>query len=303
MSKPQTTAFVANAASAGILESLAQHFAQQPALGQAKHLRLRNAILAAIRDGVLGPGDQVPPEQDLSAAVQLSLGTVQRTLRELAQEGTLLREHGRGTFVAYPGLPMDAIWQFRFRSSPSARRQPVSSKVIDQATIAETGRWSDALGPDAAGYLRFTRIIQVMNGPACFNELYLCASRFPGLSLAGAEDLTNINIKMLLAQDYNAPTLAVEQIARPARISARASEVLQCADDIHGMDVDVVGFSYGREPITLQRIWVPPTEFYMDFTYEESDFIKAGGAGVAKHGVRSLNFSDAADLSTVQRKK
>ena len=77
-------------------------FAQAAEPGVPKHVRLRNAVLAAIRKGYLKPGDQLPPEQEVSRAVGLSLGTVQRALSNLANERALVREQGRGTFIAKP---------------------------------------------------------------------------------------------------------------------------------------------------------------------------------------------------------
>ena len=87
------------------LEHLRVEFAQAEMPDVPKHVRLRNAVLSAIRKGHFRPGDQLPPEQELSRAVGLSLGTVQRALARLAADHALTREHGRGTFIARTELP------------------------------------------------------------------------------------------------------------------------------------------------------------------------------------------------------
>jgi GntR family transcriptional regulator len=57
-------------------------------------------ILQYIDENKLQDGDQLPPETKLGVQAGVSLVTVRRALSELAAQGILRREQGRGTFVA-----------------------------------------------------------------------------------------------------------------------------------------------------------------------------------------------------------
>ncbi len=59
-------------------------------------------ILQHIDEEQLREGEQLPPEAKLALRAGVSLVTVRRALAELATQGVVRREQGRGTFVARP---------------------------------------------------------------------------------------------------------------------------------------------------------------------------------------------------------
>lgn len=69
--------------------------AERPKYGQ-----LMDALRARIRAGVYQIGDLIPPESRLQTEFGVSRITVRRAVDELAREGILLKEQGRGTYVA-----------------------------------------------------------------------------------------------------------------------------------------------------------------------------------------------------------
>ena len=268
MAKPGAKTTLKKAANFEAQSVIAGYFEQSSHSNQSKHLRVRNAILDTIVAGHLISGDRVPPEHELCTALSVSLGTVQRALRELSIDGTLVREHGRGTFVARSGLSDGEIWQFRFRKLNDDKLLPVSTVVVAETVVRGPGRWRDALGADPEGYLKIVRIITVAGGLDCYSELYLGRSRFAAVSDIALPQLRNINIKSILARQFNAPTLSITQLAHAAPIPEAATGYLHLAAGTIGMQVDVVGHSFGKESITLQRIWFPASDCYMDMTHE-----------------------------------
>jgi GntR family transcriptional regulator len=57
-----------------------------------------------IMNGEYRPGDRLPSEAELCAMYGVSRMTVRRAVTLLAQDGVVLTENGRGTFVRAPGL-------------------------------------------------------------------------------------------------------------------------------------------------------------------------------------------------------
>ena len=62
--------------------------------------QLKEILLRDIRSGKLKPDDRLPPEDQVAASYGVSVITVRRTLTDLATEGYIRRERGRGTSVA-----------------------------------------------------------------------------------------------------------------------------------------------------------------------------------------------------------
>jgi GntR family transcriptional repressor for pyruvate dehydrogenase complex len=61
--------------------------------------RIVQDILQKIENGILKPGDRLPPERDLATAFGVSRTTVRDALRTLAGLGVIAIQHGRGIFV------------------------------------------------------------------------------------------------------------------------------------------------------------------------------------------------------------
>lgn len=66
--------------------------------------QLYRILLGKITSGVWKPGDLIPSEKDLGVQFSLSRITVRQTLQQLAADGYLSRQQGRGTFVAQPRI-------------------------------------------------------------------------------------------------------------------------------------------------------------------------------------------------------
>ena len=71
------------------------------------YFQLKQILLAQIEREKWRTGDLIPSEQELQDTYGLSRTTVRQTLSELANEGRLTRQRGRGTFVTRPKFAHD----------------------------------------------------------------------------------------------------------------------------------------------------------------------------------------------------
>ena len=67
---------------------------------KAKYLALADAIVTAITNGTLAPGDQLPTVREFAHKVGVTPGTVARAYRRLTESGRLEARVGSGTFVS-----------------------------------------------------------------------------------------------------------------------------------------------------------------------------------------------------------
>ncbi|MBO0792131.1 MAG: GntR family transcriptional regulator, partial [Ktedonobacteraceae bacterium] len=65
-------------------------------------VQLKNILREQIRTGVWKPGDRIPSEAEIREYFPVSRATVRQSIAELEQEGVLVRQQGRDTFVRKP---------------------------------------------------------------------------------------------------------------------------------------------------------------------------------------------------------
>lgn len=63
-------------------------------------LQVADAIKRSLLRNELQPGDQLPPGRELAASLDVSLETVQRAYRQLAEQGVATSRVGRGTRIS-----------------------------------------------------------------------------------------------------------------------------------------------------------------------------------------------------------
>ena len=97
-----------------------------------------------ILDGVLKPGDQIPPERDLAAMVGVSRTSVRDALRDLESRGLIDRKPGRGTIVraapeeflglALVGSPKDLARLIQAMEVRALVEPPIAHRAAARAT-------------------------------------------------------------------------------------------------------------------------------------------------------------------------
>lgn len=68
------------------------------------YVQVRDAIQARIQDGVWNPGDRLPGEPELCRLFDVSRTVIRQALNDLVYKGLVVREKGKGTFVAQPKI-------------------------------------------------------------------------------------------------------------------------------------------------------------------------------------------------------
>jgi DNA-binding GntR family transcriptional regulator len=246
------------------IERILAEFLRSEQHGAPKHTRLKQAILKAIGDGVLSPGDRLPAEQDFSKALGLALGTVQRALNSLAHDQAITREQGRGTFVSTPTLRVEDLWEYRFVEKYGASPLPIKIEQIGRQTIAERNPWLDVLGHDHGGYCELTRIVTVNDDLRCLSRIYVRNSRFPEIAKLPKSAVPG-NLKKFFAEQLKTPTHSVEQFLGPCRLTPDLCALLKIKPS-PGMRLNSIGRTISEEAITFQTLWIPHTEYLLEMS-------------------------------------
>ena len=144
---------------------------KEPVAGVSKYALLRDALVDAIASGDWKRGAQLPTEQELARETPFSLGTVQRALRGLVDDGIIIRRQGFGTFVADDVKPLNKPWHMRFVSPDGDEVVETYTYVLDRQNVRKKGRWSRYF-PNKTDLFVIERRFRIVDKFWVFNRFY-----------------------------------------------------------------------------------------------------------------------------------
>jgi DNA-binding transcriptional regulator YhcF (GntR family) len=103
-------------------------------------------LRAAIAARRLAPGDRLPALRELATAAGVNVNTVRAVYGRLADQGVIVSEHGRGTFVAEPQRDERELRALAERTAEDASRRGVDPRELAAILFAQ----NPATSPGAA---------------------------------------------------------------------------------------------------------------------------------------------------------
>lgn len=147
---------------------------------QPRYSQVKSHLLKLISGGELKPNDRVPSENELVAALGVSRMTVNRALRELADEGVVVRLPGVGTFVA-DSRPHSNVMRVRnIADEIRARGHTHSAKVVTLEEVTANARLVERLEVRPGDKLFHSVILHLESGqPIQVEDRYVCPRLAP----------------------------------------------------------------------------------------------------------------------------
>lgn len=221
--------------------------------GEPKHRQLLRAIEQALVDGVWRPGERFPTETELQRALPFSLGTIQRAVQTLKDQGRLLRGRRRGTVIADPAPTLPDPLHLRFIGE-GGQVLAVSTQSLTRRRTVSRARWASGLAAPGQPLLRIDRVFSVDGRWPVGSRFYADPARFPALATRPARDLVGENFKLLLGREFGQPIASMDQAVQALRLPVSMARVLGAVD---GLRVDVLARSAEGTALYFQEIFVP----------------------------------------------
>ncbi len=200
-----------------------------------RYQQLVRHLGAAIRQGVLAPDTQLPPERALTELAEVSRVTIRRAIRALADEGLVEQRHGSGTFVCHasPRLEQSLSSLISFSENLRLRGQTPSSVVLDRGLYMPTRDEFMILGlSPSARVARIKRLRSADGTPLAIESSTLPADILP--------DPTQVKTSLydLLRAGGRAPVRAIQRVT---------------ACNLDAEDADRLGMAAGEAVLNIQR--------------------------------------------------
>jgi GntR family transcriptional regulator len=145
--------------------------------------QLKTVILREIEAGRWEPEARLPTEDDLASRFGVSKITVRQALRELAGEGFIRREQGRGTFVERRRLQQGPRELTSFTDEMRSHGLVPASRVLEQGAVPAPPAVAGALGlaPDARVF-RLRRLRLANREPMGVQTAFIPLDLAPGIA-------------------------------------------------------------------------------------------------------------------------
>lgn len=143
--------------------------------------RIREYILTNIRNGLWPEGHKIPSEAKIMDQFSASRMTVHRAIKELATQGHIRRERGRGSFVTKPLPRRDLLEIADIAEEILARGGTYFSalKLLEQAQPSPVT--THVFGQDADHAIAHSQVVHFENGqPLQLEDRYVNLAAVPG---------------------------------------------------------------------------------------------------------------------------
>jgi GntR family transcriptional regulator len=209
-------------------------------------------ILASLQASEWLPGAAIPSEMELAARYAVSQGTVRKAIDELAAENLLVRRQGKGTFVA---THQEDDWQFRFlRLAPdSGEKFHHTNQFLLCEKVRASSYVANLLKLKAGdSVIHIQRIQSFLGKPIIFEEIWLPAARFKGLTLETLNEWHGPMYAFYESKHATHMVRAEEKIKALAADEVLASH-LQLEPGAPVLSVERVAFTYGNKPVEIRH--------------------------------------------------
>ena len=205
--------------------------------------QVKSLITEDLRAGVWKPGEMIPSEAELASRHGVSQGTVRRAIEELASENLLIRQQGRGTFVATHLSPRSQFRFLRLRRDDQAPLVP-ASEVLECKRIRapiDVARQLQIRVGETVVFVR--RLLRVDQAPAVLEDIWLPGARFKGLS---AERLAAYHGPLygLFESEFGTRMIRATEAVRAVEASADVARILDVKTASPLLSVERLSFTY-----------------------------------------------------------
>ncbi|MBL0388615.1 GntR family transcriptional regulator [Tumebacillus sp. ITR2] len=214
------------------------------------YYQLKEKLSAAILSGELPPGALLPSERELSDHYSISRMTVRQALGEMVKEGLLVREQGKGTFVAEPKFNQGLLKLTSFSEDMRNRGLKPDSKILAIYVQDATPAVAAELRLEAVGInqqvIVFERVRLADNKPMAYEISHLPLHRFPELE---QESLHSTSLYNLLEEKYGLVIRYARQTMEVGLSRPAESDILGIPAGSAVLKIERTTFDADDEPI------------------------------------------------------
>jgi GntR family transcriptional regulator len=226
---------------------------------------LERAMRDALASGEWKPGEAIPAERRLAERYGVSIGTVRKAIDALVDANLLIRQQGRGTFVATHTRDRLLYYFFHVVPEGGAKEYPdvrLCAFARAKADRVEAEKLGIAQG-DAV--IRIRNLLHLGGEPIIVDDLALAAARFPGLGEKQFRERPS-TIYHLYQDAFGITVARSSERLRVGVADADAAALLHVARGTPLLMIRRIALGLGGEPVEwrVSRVNTAKHEYYAE---------------------------------------
>ncbi len=234
------------------------------ALDTPLYKEVKRLLTETLSSGEWKPGTAIPAERKLAERFDVAIGTVRKAVDELASENILVRQQGRGTFVAAHNRERLMFHFFHIVRDDGSKETPevmMLSFARSKADAEEAQHLNIALG---AKVFRIRNVLRLDARPIIFDSIVIPQAMFPKLTEAKFRNRPN-TIYHLYQTAFGVSVVRSAERLRARRADADSAGVLGIEAGEPLLEIRRVAMTFNDVPVEFRRSLVN-TEHYEYFS-------------------------------------
>jgi GntR family transcriptional regulator len=212
------------------------------------YIQISEMLMREIIAGRLSDGERLLPERQLAKSLNISVGTLRKSLKDLEKKGALFRRHGSGNYIKF-NTKFNSIYSF-FRVELIDGGGLPSAKNLD-INLVKKPKSSPFFG-ESDKCMRIRRLRLLDNIPCVLEEIHLDSIKTDGLEFDNISPSIYLfykdilNLRITSAKD--SATLLPVPVWSPKEFKVMSHQETVC---IERLAYDQVG-----SPVEFSRSWI-----------------------------------------------
>jgi GntR family transcriptional regulator len=209
---------------------------------------VKRRLTDALTRGEWKPGAAIPAERRLSERFRISVGTVRKAIDELVAENILIRQQGRGTFVATHNREREMFYFLHVVPERGTKQYP-DVQLLSFGRGKADSRIAGALGIAAGdGVFRIRNLLRLDGIAVIVDDIALPAQRFAGLTERQFRDRRS-TVYNLYQEAFGLSVVKTRERVRAARADAANGALLDVTSATPLLQIRRVALTYRESPV------------------------------------------------------
>jgi GntR family transcriptional regulator len=212
---------------------------------------VKRQLMEALTRGEWKPGEAIPSERRIAERFGISIGTVRKAIDELVAENILIRQQGRGTFVATHTRDRLLFYFFHIVPEQGPKEYPEVELLSFVRAKAERGV-ADRLQIEAGDpVLRIRNALRLAGKRMIIDDITVSAQRFPGLSEKRFRERPS-TIYNLYQDLYGISVVRSSERLRAVAADAEIAQLLGIAPGAPLLQIRRIALAYNDLPVEFR---------------------------------------------------